>query len=588
MWQLVCHFFANKNLLCLVIIAKKVYNITYNIHWKEVDKLATKLKIIPLGGVGEIGKNITLIECGDDIIAIDCGIIFPDDEMPGIDLVIPDFTYIEKNIEKFRGFLITHGHEDHIGALPYALKKFNVPVYGSKLTIALIEHKIQENKISKCSLNCVSAGDVINIGCFNIEFIRTSHSIPGALALAITTPLGTIIHTGDFKVDYTPIDGEPMDIARFSYYGSKGVLALMSDSTNVELQGHTPSEIAIGKTFEHYFDIATGRIIVASFASNIYRIQQIADVAAQFDRVICFQGRSMVNIVNIARELGYLNIDDSRIVDIEKLENYKEDEICVVTTGSQGEPMSGLFRMANSSHKLNIGKGDTVIISASTIPGNERGVARVINQLYQKGARVIYDSTADVHVSGHARREELKLMLTIVKPKYFIPVHGEYRHLYQHAELAERMGVKRENIFVTENGKVVEFSKNGAKFNGSVPWGSIMIDGIGVGDIGNVVLKDRITLSHDGLFAVVIALRKDNGEVIAEPEVLSRGFVYVKESEELIKGAIDVARNVSKQFALVQKSEWSQVKTILKTELKDYLYDKTKRNPMVLPIIVEI
>ena len=425
--------------------------------------MASKLKIIPLGGVSEIGKNMTVIEYGKDIVVVDCGLIFPDEEMLGIDLVIPDMTYLEKNAEKLRGFLITHGHEDHIGALPFALQKFQVPVYGTRLTMALIEHKLNENKVSAASLNCVDPGDVLKLGCFHIEFIKTCHSIAGAVALAITTPIGTVIHTGDFKVDYTPIDGEPMDIARLAYYGSKGVLALMSDSTNVERPGHTQSEREIGKTFEHYFETAQGRVIVASFASNIYRIQQVADVALAHGRIICFQGRSMVNIAQTAMELGYLNIPAEKIVDVERLKKYNDDQICVITTGSQGEPMSGLFRMANASHRLNIGKGDTVIISASAIPGNERGVSRVINQLFQKGAMVVYDQMADVHVSGHACREELRLMFNLTKPKYFIPVHGEYRHLYMHAKLAQEMGVDPDNVFVADIGDIVELTCHQAK-----------------------------------------------------------------------------------------------------------------------------
>ena len=398
-------------------------------------KSKAKLKIIPLGGVGEIGKNMTVIEYGKDIVVVDCGLIFPDEDMPGIDLVIPDMTYLEKNAEKLRGILITHGHEDHIGAVPYALKKFQTPVFGTRLTMALIEHKLDEAKVRNADLRCIAPGDKVQLGCFTVEFIKTSHSIAGAVALAIITPVGTLIHTGDFKVDYTPLDGEPIDVARFAHYGAKGVLALMSDSTNAELSGHTQSEREIGKTFEHYFEIAKGRVIVATFASNIYRIQQIADVAIAHGRVICFQGRSMVNIAKVASELGYLNIPVEKIVEVEKLRRIDDEKVCVITTGSQGEPMSGLFRMANASHRLNIGKGDTVIISASSIPGNEIAVSRVINQLYQKGAKVVYDRMADVHVSGHARREELRLMFTLTKPKYFIPVHGEARHLYQHAEL---------------------------------------------------------------------------------------------------------------------------------------------------------
>lgn len=547
------------------------------------------LKIIPLGGVGEIGKNMTVIEYGKDIIVIDCGLSFPDEEMLGIDLVIPDMTYLEKNREKLRGFLITHGHEDHIGAMPFALKQFgDVPVFGTRLTIGLIKHKLDENNIANANLNCITARDRITLGCFDIEFIKVSHSIAGAMAIAVRTPVGTLIHTGDFKLDFTPIDGEPIDLERFAWYGSQGVLALMSDSTNIERSGYTQSEKDIGHTFEHYFDCAPGRMIVATFASNIYRIQQIADVAIQRDRVICFQGRSMVTIAQMAREMGYLNIPEECIVDINKLKNYPENRICVITTGSQGEPMSGLFRMANASHRLNVGLGDTVIISASAIPGNEKGVARMINQLYQRGAKVVYDSLADVHVSGHARREELRLMLALTKPEYFIPIHGEVRHLYQHADLACEMGVRPENIFVSEIGCVIEFTPSGARMNSSVPCGSLLIDGLGIGDIGNVVLKDRRLLSKDGLFTVIIALSKTTGELMAEPEILSRGFVYVRGSEELISEALMIVESAAARFAQSDRSEWAQIKNAIKNELKDYLYMKTKRTPMILPIIIEI
>lgn len=551
-------------------------------------KTAKKLKIIPLGGVGEIGKNMTVIEYGSDIIIVDCGMSFPDEEMPGIDVVIPDMTYIEKNAANVRGILITHGHEDHIGAVPYALQKLNVPVYATKLTIALIEQKLTEIKVDHADLNCVSPGDTIRLGCFNVEFIKTSHSIAGACALAINTPIGTLIHTGDFKVDYTPIDGEPIDIARLAYYGSRGVLALMSDSTNVENEGHTPSERGIGKTFEHCFDKAKGRVVVATFASNIYRIQQIADVAISFGRVVCFQGRSMVKIAEIAKELGYLQLPDESVVEVGQLKKYRDDQICVITTGSQGEPMSGLFRMANSSHKVNVGKGDMVIISASSIPGNEKSVGRVINQLYQHGAKVIYERMADVHVSGHACKEELKLMLTLTKPKFFIPVHGEARHLYQHKELAEELGIPEEDIFVTEIGDVVELTRNKGRIAGSVTAGSVMVDGSGVGDIGNVVLRDRKLLSEDGIFTVVITLNKQTGALLAQPEILSRGFVYEKNSEELLKETRELVKAKAAQFEKNHRSSWSSIKNDIRNSIKNYLYERTKRRPMVMPIIIEI
>lgn len=551
-------------------------------------KTAKKLKIIPLGGVGEIGKNMTVIEYGSDIIIVDCGMSFPDEEMPGIDVVIPDMTYIEKNAANVRGILITHGHEDHIGAVPYALQKLNVPVYATKLTIALIEQKLTEIKVDHADLNCVSPGDTIRLGCFSVEFIKTSHSIAGACALAINTPIGTLIHTGDFKVDYTPIDGEPIDIARLAYYGSRGVLALMSDSTNVENEGHTPSERGIGKTFEHCFDKAKGRVIVATFASNIYRIQQIADVAISFGRVVCFQGRSMVKIAEIAKELGYLQLPDESVVEVGQLKKYRDDQICVITTGSQGEPMSGLFRMANSSHKVNVGKGDMVIISASSIPGNEKSVGRVINQLYQHGAKVIYERMADVHVSGHACKEELKLMLTLTKPRFFIPVHGEARHLYQHKELAEELGITEEDIFVTEIGDVVELTRNKGRIAGSVTAGSVMVDGSGVGDIGNVVLRDRKLLSEDGIFTVVITLNKQTGALLAQPEILSRGFVYEKNSEELLKETRELVKAKAAQFEKNHRSNWSSIKNDIRNSIKNYLYERTKRRPMVMPIIIEI
>ena len=551
-------------------------------------KTAKKLKIIPLGGVGEIGKNMTVIEYGSDIIIVDCGMSFPDEEMPGIDVVIPDMTYIEKNAANVRGILITHGHEDHIGAVPYALQKLNVPVYATKLTIALIEQKLTEIKVDHADLNCVSPGDTIRLGCFSVEFIKTSHSIAGACALAINTPIGTLIHTGDFKVDYTPIDGEPIDIARLAYYGSRGVLALMSDSTNVENEGHTPSERGIGKTFEHCFDKAKGRVVVATFASNIYRIQQIADVAISFGRVVCFQGRSMVKIAEIAKELGYLQLPDESVVEVGQLKKYRDDQICVITTGSQGEPMSGLFRMANSSHKVNVGKGDMVIISASSIPGNEKSVGRVINQLYQHGAKVIYERMADVHVSGHACKEELKLMLMLTKPKFFIPVHGEARHLYQHKELAEELGIPEENIFVTEIGDVVELTRNKGRIAGSVTAGSVMVDGSGVGDIGNVVLRDRKLLSEDGIFTVVITLNKQTGALLAQPEIHSRGFVYEKNSEELLKETRELVKAKAAQFEKNHRSSWSSIKNDIRNSIKNYLYERTKRRPMVMPIIIEI
>lgn len=548
--------------------------------------MANKLKIIPLGGVGEIGKNMTLLEYNNDIVVVDCGIIFPDEDMPGIDVVIPDMTYLRENVQKLRGFLITHGHEDHIGALPYALREFDVPVYGSAFTVALIEHKLEENRVKDRTLHTVKPGDRIELGCFKVEFIKTGHSIAGALALAITTPIGTVIHTGDFKVDFTPIDGEPIDINRFAYYGSRGVLALMSDSTNIERPGHTQSEQEIGKTFEHYFDIAQGRVIVASFASNVYRIQQIADVAIEHGRVLCFQGRSMEQVVQIAMKLGYLKIPADRVVTVDQLKRFRDDQICVMTTGSQGEPMSGLFRMATSSHKLNVGEGDMVIISASAIPGNERGVSRVINQLYQRGCVVVYDQMADVHVSGHACREELRLMMQLVKPKFFIPAHGEYRHLYMHGKLAEEMGVPKENIFLADCGDVIELTTKRGKMAGTVTAGSVMVDGIG--DIDDIVLKDRKTLSQDGLVVALITIDAETGRQLCEPQLISRGFVYMRESEDLIAEAIALLKEEAARFEGAHRSDYSNIKNSIRSRLKSYLKNKTKRTPMLLPIIQEI
>lgn len=548
--------------------------------------MANKLKIIPLGGVGEIGKNMTLLEYNNDIIVVDCGLIFPDEDMPGIDIVIPDMTYLRENADRFRGFLITHGHEDHIGALPYALREFNVPVYGTAFTIALIEHKLEEMRVRGRSLRTVKPGDKVELGCFKVEFIKTGHSIAGAVALAITTPIGTVIHTGDFKVDFTPIDGEPIDINRFAYYGSRGVLALLSDSTNIERGGYTQSEHEIGATFEHYFDIAEGRVIVASFASNVYRIQQIADVAIRHGRVLCFQGRSMEQVVQIAMKLGYLKIPADRVVTVDQLKRFRDDQICVMTTGSQGEPMSGLFRMATSSHRLNVGEGDLVIISASAIPGNEKGVSRVINQLYQRGAMVVYDQMADVHVSGHACREELRLMMQLTKPKFFIPVHGEYRHLFMHGKLAEEMGIPAENVFRAECGDVIELTVKRGKISASVPSGSVMVDGIG--DIDDIVLRDRKLLSQDGLVVALITIDVETGRLLCEPQIISRGFVYMRESEELIAETVALLTEEARRFEGAHKSDYANIKNSIRTRLKSHLKSKTKRTPMLLPIIQEI
>ena len=545
-----------------------------------------KLKIIPLGGVGEIGKNMTVIEYGNDILIIDCGLIFPDEEMPGIDVVIPDMTYLEQNRDRIRGMCVTHGHEDHIGAIPYAMERFRCPIYGTRFTNALIRHKLDEHKLTDVEVIDVDPGETVTLGCFKIEFIKTGHSIAGAVAFAIRTPIGTLIHTGDFKIDMTPIDGEPIDINRFSYYGSKGVLALLSDSTNVEHAGFTQSEKEIGKTFERVFSKAQGRVIVATFASNVYRIQQVADVAIEHGRVICFQGRSMEQIVRFAQELGYLHIPTDRIVQVEHLKNLPDSMVCVMTTGSQGEPMSGLFRMANATHKLNVGAGDTVIISASAIPGNERGVARVINARYEKGADVVYDRMADVHVSGHACAGELRLMLGITKPKYFIPVHGEARHLKMHADLAREQGIDPERVFIAHNGAVIELTARKAVMQETVQAGSLMVDGLK--NIEDVVLRDRKTLSVDGLVSAIIVLDTETGRLLNPVEIYSRGFIYMRDNEPLIAEASELVYETSKRFEGVAKDEYPSVKNAVKSKLKSFLYDKTGRTPMILPIVIEI
>ncbi len=545
-----------------------------------------KLRIIPLGGVGEIGKNMTVIEYGNDILVIDCGLIFPDEEMPGIDVVIPDMTYLEQNRERIRGICVTHGHEDHIGAIPYAMERFRCPIYGTRFTNALIRHKLDEHHLTDVEVVDVDPNETVKLGCFSVEFIKTGHSIAGAVAFAIRTPLGTLIHTGDFKIDMTPIDGEPIDINRFAYYGSKGVLALLSDSTNVEHAGFTQSEKEIGKTFERVFTKAQGSVIVATFASNVYRIQQVADVAIEHGRVVCFQGRSMEQIVKFAQELGYLHIPNDKIVRLEHLKNLPDSMVCVMTTGSQGEPMSGLFRMANATHKLNIGAGDTVIISASAIPGNERGVSRVINALYEKGADVVYDRMADVHVSGHACAGELRLMLGIVKPKYFIPVHGEARHLKMHADLAKEMGVSPERVFIAHNGSVITLSARKGEMKETVQAGSLMVDGLR--NIEDVVLHDRKLLSVDGLVSAVIVLDAETGRLLAPVELYSRGFIYMRENEPLIQEASELVYETAKRFEEADKGEYPNVKSAVKSRLKSFLYDKTGRTPMILPIVIEI
>lgn len=548
-----------------------------------------KLKIIPLGGLGEIGKNITVIEYKDDIVVIDCGMSFPEDEMLGIDVVIPDITYLLKNKEKIKGILLTHGHEDHIGGLPYFLEKLNVPVYASRLTLGLLENKLREHNLGNIILNEVKAGDQINLGSFSIEFIKVTHSIPDSVAIAIHTPVGIVVHTGDFKVDFTPINENVMDLHKFAELGKKSVLVLLADSTNVERPGYTMSEKTVGDTFNDIFLKAPERIIVATFASNVHRVQQIINAAEMYNKKIVISGRSMINTINVAYELGYLKIKEGTLIDINDMNKYKDNEIVILTTGSQGEPMSALSRMAFSEHKkIKLVPEDTVIVSASTIPGNEKTISKVINKIVEIGATVIYESLADVHVSGHACQEELKLIHTLLKPKYFIPVHGEYRHLKRHAQLAEELGMPSANIFIAKNGSVIEFTKNSAEMTQCVQSGNILVDGLGVGDVGNIVLRDRKHLSEDGLIVVVVTMSKQEGKVIAGPDIISRGFVYVRESEDLMEEARNVIKAALNECEKNNITDWSTLKTSIKDALRGFLYEKIKRNPMILPIIMEV
>lgn len=553
-------------------------------------KVKDNIKIIPLGGINEIGKNLTAIEYKNDIVVIDCGLKFPDEEMLGIDLVIPDVTYLTKNIERVKGIFLTHGHEDHIGALPYVLKEVNVPVYGTKLTLGIVESKLKEhNLLGVVDLRCVKPKDIIKLDNLSVEFIRQSHSIADSVAIAIHTPLGVVLHTGDFKIDYTPIDGCVADLSRFAELGKRGVLLMLADSTNVERPGYTMSESTVGETFERIFATAKGRIIVATFASHVHRLQQIITAASKYDRKVAVSGRSMENIVDVATHLGYLNIEENVLINIDEIGRYPDNKIVILTTGSQGEPMSALTRMAASEHKkVNIIPGDMVIISASPIPGNEKLVSRVINQLFKKGADVIYESLADVHVSGHACQEELKLMHSLVKPKFFMPVHGEFRHLKQHAELAEKLGMSSNNIVIAENGDIIEVTRDSIRKNGTVPSGQVFVDGLGVGDVGNIVLRDRKHLSQDGILTVVVTIEKETGSVIAGPDIISRGFVYVRESEDLMEGAREIVKNALLDCEDKHITEWSTIKSNIKEALRTFLYERTKRKPMILPIIMEI
>ncbi len=548
-----------------------------------------KLRVIPLGGVDEFGKNITVIECGEDMLVVDCGSIFPEADMLGVDLVIPDVTYLIKNKDRLRGMLLTHGHEDHIGATPYVLRQVPMPLYGTKLTLALVDLKLKEHRISGIPLNVIKPGDTIQLGCFSVEFIHVNHSIAGAVSLAITCPAGTLVVSGDFKIDYTPIEGEVTDLAEFATIGKKGVLAFLCESTNVERKGHTMSETKIGQTFIDTFQQAKGRVIVAMFASNVHRVQMVVDSGAMFGRKVCFVGRSMVNVSRVAMSIGELNIPEENIVDIDDIDNYPDEELLVVTTGSQGEAMAGLTRMAYGEHrKLQIKTTDMVIISANPIPGNEKPISRVINQLYRCGANVIYGQIAEVHVSGHACQEEIKLLHVLVKPKYFIPYHGEYSKLWQHAELAESLGMPSQNIVIPEVGQIIEMSKDNLAITGVVPTGGVLVDGLGIGDVGNVVLRDRKHLSEDGLIIVVMAIDRDNGTLVSGPDIISRGFVYVRENEDIIESSRDLARNIIMSYGRIDGSEWQNMKNRIKDELHRYIFEKIKRNPMVLPIIMEI
>jgi len=555
----------------------------------NVGKNQNKLKVIPLGGLDEIGKNMTVVEYGNNIIIVDGGLTFPDEDMPGIDIVIPGVEYLEKNRHKIRGIVVTHGHEDHIGAIPYILKKFDIPVYGTKLTMGLLENKIIEHNLSKNNLNVVGKGKSIKLGCFKIEFIQASHSIPDSVSFAITTPVGVLIFTGDFKIDYTPIDGDKMDLHRLAQLGDEGVLALFADSTNVERPGYTLSEKSVGETFKDLFARANGRIVVATFASNVHRIQQVIYAAEAFHRKVALSGRSMINTVKVATDLGYLKINKNTLIDVNEINKLDDNKIVLLTTGSQGEPMSALTRMAYGSHKkVQLTKEDTEIISASPIPGNEKTVFSVINHLTEIGCEVIYQSLADVHVSGHACQEELKLIHTLVKPQYFVPVHGEYRHLKTHAKLAMDLGMDSKNIFIIENGNTVEFTKNSANLIRTDHASNVLVDGLGVGDVGNVVLRDRKHLSEDGLIIVVITISKDKKELVSDPDIISRGFVYVRESTDLMDEAKHVVKNILTNCENENVKDWSTIKYRVRGGLRAFVYQEIKRNPMILPIIIEV
>ena len=550
----------------------------------------SKLKIIPLGGLEEIGKNITVFEYEDEMILVDCGLEFPEENMLGVDMVIPDVTYLEKNADKLKGLVVTHGHEDHIGSIPYVLKKVSMPIYATKLTIGLIENKLEEHKLLRqTKLVTVNQGETIKFGKIQVEFIRSCHSIPDSVMLAIKTPAGTVLHTGDFKIDHSPIDGQVMDFGRIAELGNEGILALMSDSTNAERKGYTMSESTVGDVFEKLFQNCTKRIVVATFASNVHRVQQILSSAVKHGRKVAVCGRSMINMIETATSLGYIQVPENTFIDIDLIKNYNDDQLVIITTGSQGEAMSALKRMASGEHrKVVITPNDLIIISATPIPGNEKSVSKVIDDLMQIGAEVVYSALEDVHVSGHACQEEQKLIMALARPKYFIPVHGEYRQLIAHSETAQGMGIPPENIFLMKNGRVLELSDREAKLAGAVPSGKILVDGLGVGDVGNIVLRDRQHLSQDGLIIIVMTMDGSSGEIVSGPDVISRGFVYVRESENLME---DVKREIREQVQKFEEknvTDWSTIKATLKDELREYIFQKTKRNPMILPIIMEI
>ncbi|MCL2391216.1 MAG: ribonuclease J [Oscillospiraceae bacterium] len=549
-----------------------------------------KLKIIALGGLNEIGKNLTVYEYGQDIIIVDCGLGFPDDDMYGVDIVIPDVTYLVKNHNRIRGIILTHGHEDHIGALPYVLREINAPVYATPLTAGLIQLKLTEHRLmEKTELVVKKPGEKIQLGCFKIEFIHVNHSIPDTVALAIKTPVGMIVHTGDFKIDTTPVSGGMINLAKFGELGNRGVLALLSDSTNVEKHGYSHSERNVGERLDELFDGCTQRIIVTTFASNVHRVQQVIDCAAKYGRRVAVTGRSMENAMRVSMELDCVKVPEGLFMELNQIKNLPPEKIVIITTGSQGEPMSALYRMAFAGHRqIEIKAGDRVIISSSAVPGNERMVSRVIDELFRRGADVMYDKTSELHVSGHAYQEELKMMLALTKPKFFIPVHGEHRHLCTHAKLAQQMGIAPKNIMIPDIGKVVELTGKSITRNGTVPSGRILVDGTGVGDVGSVVLRDRKHLATDGMIVVIVNLSSEDGSLVTSPDILTRGFIYVKESEELMRELKDVVVNTVEDFTAENISDWTALKGSIKRSLSEHLYKKTKRNPMILPVITEI